>query len=167
MQKPPLRSTIRDPRSIFAIALYFVSIRGLKSLRKNRRCEAASPYHVKKKSPPLLSVIRYPRSAILLDSCPFASIRGSNSSTLHFCFLLFRFHHLSESVGAARPRRPTGWLKKRHFFFFPSDQWPLTTDLSHAPRISEISASEIIALRRSSRGAVLRSATVTARSPRS
>jgi hypothetical protein len=24
-----------------------------------------------------------------------------------FCFLLFRFHHLSKSVGAARPRRPT------------------------------------------------------------
>jgi len=71
-----------------AIALYFVSIRGLKSLRKNRRCEAASPYHVKKKSPPLLSVIRYPRSAILRDSCPFASIRGLKSlqkKTAPFC----------------------------------------------------------------------------------
>jgi hypothetical protein len=46
---------------------------------------------------------------------PFVSIRvysrfkffDSSFLLSAFCFLLFRFHHLSKSVGAARPRRPT------------------------------------------------------------
>ena len=109
-----------------------------------------------------------PRSAICHHSF-FASIR-----------VYSRFNHLFGRVGAARPRRPTAveevgkmptLLEDTGEPPMPlfeeaasSSSYPVTNDLSQTPRMREISASEIIALKRSSRGAVLRSATVTARS---
>ena len=99
-----------------------------------------------------LTSIHDQRSAIILFSRPFVFIRGSTI----FLEEVGKMPTLLEDTG--EPPMPLFEEAAS------SSSYPVTNDLSQTPRMREISASEIIALKRSSRGAVLRSATVTARS---